>query len=117
MATWPLTLPQYVDQDGYTQTITNPLLRTDMEAGPAKVRLRYTAVPEEFNISLVMTKTQFEAFVTFFKRDIHYGADIFTWKHPVTGDISDNCRFTSMYNASPHGLDFKVTISMEILPV
>lgn len=115
MAIWPLTLPQYVDQDGYAQTTKNPLIRTDMEAGPAKVRLRYTAVPEEFNISLVMTKAQFEAFITFFKQTIHYGADIFTWRHPVTRGLS-NCRFTSMYNASPHGLDFKVTISMEILP-
>lgn len=117
MADWPSTLPQYVDQDGYTQTIKNPLIRTDMEAGPAKVRLRYTAIPEEFSISLVMTKKQFEDFVTFFKQDIHYGADTFTWNHPVTRAISNNCRFTSMYNASPHGLDFKVTISMEILPV
>lgn len=117
MADWPDTLPQYVDQDGYTQTIKNPLIRTDMEAGPAKVRLRYTAIPEEFNISLVMTKTQFvDTFITFFKRDIHYGADIFTWRHPVTRGLS-NCRFTSMYSAVPHGLDFKVTISMEILPV
>lgn len=116
MATWPSTLPQFVDQDEYTQTSKNPLIRTDMEAGPAKVRLRYTAVPEEFNISLVMTKTQFESFITFFKQTIHYGADIFLWKHPVTQTTS-NCRFTGMYNAVPHGIDFKVTIPMEILPV
>lgn len=118
METWPdaTKLPQFVDQDGYTQTSKNPLIRTEMEAGPAKVRLRYTAIPEEFNISLTLTKTQFESFITFFKRDIHYGADVFTWRHPVTQAIS-NCRFTGMYNAVPHGLDFKVTIPMEILPV
>ncbi len=116
MVTWPSTLPQFVDQDEYTQTSKNPLIRTDMEAGPAKVRLRYTAVPEEFNISLVMTKTQFESFITFFKQTIHYGADTFLWNHPVTRTAS-NCRFTGMYNAVPHGIDFKVTIPMEILPV
>lgn len=118
MKTWPdaTKLPQYVDQDGYTQTSKNPLIRTEMEAGPAKVRLRYTAVPEEFNISLTLTKIQLGYFITFFKETIHYGADTFLWRHPVTQAIS-NCRFTGMYSAAPHGIDFKVTISMEILPV
>ncbi len=116
MASWPSTLPQYVDQDGYSQTTKNPLLRTEMDAGPAKVRLRYTAVPEEFSITLTMNKTQLETFVTtFFKNTISYGADVFTWKHPVT-QANANCRFTSMYTIAPHGLDFKVSFSMEILP-
>lgn len=116
MTSWPSTLPQYVDQDGYTQTSKNPLIRTEMDAGPAKVRLRYTAVPEEFNISLVLTKTQLDTFVnTFFRNALHYGADTFLWKHPVT-QAAATCRFTSMYNVVPHGLDFKMTISMEILP-
>lgn len=115
MADWPSTLPQYVDQDGYNQTIQNPVLSTDMDAGPVKKRLRYTFVPEQFSITLTMTKAQFETFVTFFKSTIHFGADVFSWNHPVTQAVA-NCRFTSVYSAVPHGLDFKVSISMEILP-
>ena len=34
-----------------------------------------------------MTKAQFEEFVTFFKQDIHYGADIFLWK--PSGNTND----------------------------
>lgn len=118
MVAWPdaTYLPQFVDQDGYAQTTQDPLLRTDMDAGPMKVRLRYTAVPEQFNITLTLTKTQLGYFVTtFFKNTLGYGAEAFAWKHPVT-QANASCRFTSMYSIAPHGIDFKVTISMEILP-
>ena len=76
MVAWPNAtyLPQFVDQDGYFQTTQDPLLRTDMDAGPMKVRLRYTAVPEQFTIVLTLTKAQLEYFVTtFFKNTLGYG--------------------------------------------
>lgn len=115
MASWPETLPQYVDANGFTETIQDPVIRTDMEAGPQKARLRFTAVPEKYTITMPLTATQRATFLTFFKSTIHYGVDEFMWVHPVTRD-ERYCRFTSVYQLSPNGIDFTLSISMEVLP-
>ena len=115
MASWPVTLPQYVDQDSFSETIQDPVIRTAMDSGPQKARLRYTAVPEQYTIAMTLTSDQRTAFLTFFKATIHYGVDEFTWVHPVT-QAAAYCRFTAPYNLVPDGLDFKLTISMEVLP-
>lgn len=112
---WPTGLPQFVSQEGFTARTQDPVIRTEMDAGPRKTRLRYTSVPEQFDISLVLTKTQYVLFTdTFFKTALGYGASEFNWKHPIT-QAAAVCRFTGVYNAAPHGLDFIVSIGMEIL--
>lgn len=112
---WPKELPQFVDQDGFSTRLQDPVIRTEMDAGPKKTRLRYTFVPEQFDISLTLTKKQFLLFKdTFFKVDLGYGVSEFNWKHPVN-QASAVCRFTNMYQASAQGLDFLVTIGMEII--
>lgn len=117
MATWPTTLPQFVSQEGYTQTLVDPVLRTESDAGPQKTRLRYTSVPEKFTISLVLTRTQLPIFTdSFFKNELGYGSLTFIWVHPVTREVAPRCRFEGPYNIAPHGVDFTVTINMEILP-
>jgi hypothetical protein len=114
MDTWPSTLPQYVEQDSFSETIRNPVVSTEMDAGPKKYRLRYTAVPEMFTISMVLTSAERLIFLAFYKVNLHYGVDEFTWVHPVSQETA-TCRFTGLYNIVPNGLDFTMSIEMEIV--
>lgn len=113
---WPSTLPDCVDQEGYTETLgRDPVVRTTMDTGPEKVRLRYTAVPESFEISVTMTAAQRATFVAFYRETLRFGVEEFVWKHPATL-VPKYCRFTAPYNFVSRGTDFILTISMEVLP-
>lgn len=120
MESWPSTLPQYVDQDAYTETILDPVIRTEMDAGPSKARLRYTAVPEQFTITLKLTAEQRAVFVYFYKYTLNYGVDEFYWYHPTSTTDSERdvvvCRFISVYTISSNGNEFEVSFNMEVEP-
>ncbi|SEP21333.1 hypothetical protein SAMN04487843_108203 [Methylobacterium sp. ap11] len=55
MIVWPSELPQRVLASGYSETMGEGRLRTQMEAGPMKVRRRFSAVvrpvPASFRVS------------------------------------------------------------------
>lgn len=117
METWPdaTYLPQYVDDIGFAESAKDPVIRTDMDTGPAKQRLRYTAVVEQYTITMTLTKTERANFLTFYKGNLAYGSQEFNWIHPVTHE-NCICRFTSTYTLTPMGLGFQLTINMEVLP-
>ena len=58
MATWPGTLPDYVMQSGFSETLPNNVIRTKMEVGPPKMRRRGTAAPRPMKWKLYMTTAQ-----------------------------------------------------------
>lgn len=119
-AQWPEALPQYVNQDSYTETILDPVIRTDVTAGPVKTRLRYTAVPDQFKVSMLLTKAQRKKFIYFYKYTLNYGVSQFIWYHPTDLDGNGDrvpcyCRMTSSYTITPKETDFVVSFSMEII--
>lgn len=82
--TWPSSLPQYVLEGGYQETLQDQTLETQMEAGPAKIRRRYTKSLRKFQISLLMTSAQANTFESFWQNDCAGGSTPFTWVHPRT---------------------------------
>jgi hypothetical protein len=70
--------------DGYEEQLADTSLRTQMDAGPAKVRRRFTAGVTTFQVSLPMTTAQVATFETFFSTTIAGGALAFDWVHPRT---------------------------------
>lgn len=58
MATWPSTLPQLPDRDGYSDQLQKITLRTEMDQGVAKSRRRFTAAARDRSISLLLTTAQ-----------------------------------------------------------
>lgn len=84
MPAWPATLPQYVFAQGYEETFPDEVLRTQMDAGPAKVRRRFTAGTRPFSVQVPLTATQVADFDSFFLNDIAAGALSFDWVHPRT---------------------------------
>lgn len=82
--TWPATLPQFVLEGGYQESIQDQTIETQMEAGPAKIRRRFTKSLRRFQMSLLLTSTQAATFETFWQTSCAGGATPFTWVHPRT---------------------------------
>lgn len=118
---WPAALPQMPTVESYDSSPADATLRTDMDAGPAKVRRRFTSGPETMTVRLMMTATQLNAaspngFHAFFVTDTSYGATEFTWVNPRTGSAA-TCRFIGAPAYSPlGGTAWEVRFRMEVLP-
>lgn len=103
MATWPTSLPS-PSLEGYGLTAGNPVIRTDMESGPARVRRRFTAAPDTVTLRFTFTDAQMAAFRTFWNTDAQQGA---AWFYLTlrdgrsAGDVTREVRPTSgAFNAS-----------------
>ncbi len=140
MPTWPTSLPQYLLTRNYSETALNLVIRTTMDAGPAKVRRRFTAGVRPVGGLLVLTDDQVGVLDGFFLNDCAGGAVAFSWTMqresedtdaPTDTDaISDTdiglpkCwepatfRFMKppQYQDTGDGKHYEVTLSLEIMP-
>jgi len=66
MAVWPAELPT-APQFGWSETPGDGLVRTETDAGPAKVRRRFTSSPASFSVQFVLTKTQATRLLSFYE--------------------------------------------------
>ena len=115
MATWPATLPDVPDS-GYSEKPPNTLIRTNMDAGPAKVRRRHTAGVRQFTMNMLLDKTQVADLDIFYVTTTNGGADQFTWENPRTEAVA-NFRFVSepVYTHES-GLYWNAQLTLEQLP-
>lgn len=79
---WPGTLPAYVLEQGYSEQVADQLLETQMDAGSAKTRRRYTRNNRVFTVEIAMDETQSQSFETFFDTTLAGGSLAFDWLHP-----------------------------------
>ncbi|KQZ31576.1 hypothetical protein ASD50_15005 [Mesorhizobium sp. Root552] len=86
VASWPLTLPQYVLTEGYGSAFGDGRLRSQPDIGPPKVRSRSSAMPEPLQGKVVMTTDQLASLRTFITTTLLKGTQPFTFPDPVTGD-------------------------------
>lgn len=77
MATWPANLPAPLRR-GYEINPEDPILRTQMDAGPDRVRRRFTAIPSRIPVSWRFTEAQFALFEAWHKLEALDGAAWFT---------------------------------------
>ena len=61
MIAWPETLP-LPTVEGYGIQPGDAILRTEMEAGPARQRRRFTQVPSRVSVRWIMRRDQFALF-------------------------------------------------------
>lgn len=84
MPTWPEFMPT-PNQQNYSETPQNQILRSEMETGPAKTRRRFTAASRTIPVQYEIPKGRVPDFEAFFDQDIAAGALSFSWPHPRTG--------------------------------
>ncbi len=139
MPTWPTALPQYLLTRNYTETAPNLVIRTTMDAGPAKVRRRFTAGVRPIDGLLILSEDQVEELDEFYFNDCQGGALSFQWTmQRRTQDTSSptdtsagtdtsnlpetfppmTLRFVKQpqYSDTGDGKNYEVTISLEIMP-
>jgi len=116
MPTWPVsTLPKPL-AGSYQETPPVLALRTEMDAGPAKVRRRFTAGVRPVSFRLIMTKAQVAILEAFYLEDCSGGAIAFDWPHPRTAAES-SWRFVEPPTfAHLNGLYYSVSVSLEQMP-
>lgn len=78
---WPSSLPQ-VPQKGYTERMGANIIRSPMDAGPAKQRLRSIS-PNILDVSFILTTEQAEDLKTFVFTNLQ-GVKRFVFNHPRT---------------------------------
>ena len=84
MAVWPASLPDDVLVDGYSERPPRVRLRTPMDAGPPKMRRRFTAAVEPIRCTMAFTRAQVTTFRTFYDTTLLGGVLTFDWTHPRT---------------------------------
>lgn len=115
---WPSTLPQ-TPQKGFSETGGVLILRTPMDAGPAKMRRRGPK-PRTLNLSFLMTTEQVSILENFINNTIR-GTARFGFTNPRTYAIeevrivpqSEGALYTSTYTAPGY---WTVTMQFEVLP-
>lgn len=116
MPTWPSSLPA-PSAAQYGATRASVLARTDFEAGPARVRRRYTAEIRNVSLQWTLTSAQLQELSTFWAA-IEHGAAWFDM--PLTLEDGERTRSVRFVNPPEQlflapGL-WRVTAALEIRP-
>ena len=115
---WPAGLPQVVEK-GFTESMGLNVLRTPMDAGPAKMRRR-SLKPTVMNVSFLLTTAQVSTLETFVFTTLN-GTARFGFPHPRKGTQvearivpgQDGSYYTLSYRAPGY---YGVALQLEILP-
>ena len=114
---WPTELPQQLFVNGYSQSFAETTIKSDMDAGPAKVRRRFTAGVEPVSGTMLLTGTQLTSLATFYNTTLLGGSLRFSWTKPPAHTAACEMRFTespSWTAVEPEV--YEVSLSLEILP-
>ena len=114
---WPVTLTQTLLVDGFEGSSPDLLLRSSMDAGPAKVRRRATAGARPVTGKLLLTAAELSTFKTFYDETLLSGSLRFNWLDPDDGVTAVEMRFTerpSWVSLEPD--EFEVSMNLEIMP-
>jgi len=116
MADWPVTLPQDPEIQGLVEDAPDGTVRTNMEAGPDKIRRRFTAAPRPFDMSLILTKTQVGTLDDFYVGTLDHGALPFNWHSPRTQSAGE-FRFLDRPRYEMVGPDtYRILLKLELMP-
>lgn len=120
-AIWPLVLPQAPQRSSWKNKIPNNQLRSDMDAGTAKVRPKGGDNQFDVDVTYVLKKEQMLQLRTFVKDTLRYGALCFDWLEPIEGkmvraEIKGGTE--SLYNESLWGNTnaFQITLAIGYWP-
>jgi hypothetical protein len=115
---WPTGLPQS-PQKGFKESIGQNIIRSAMDAGPAKMRNRGKR-PNTMDLSFILTTAQTTILENFIKTDLA-GVKRFSFPHPRTASIVE-ARIVPQGEGEFYGLEYlapgywKTSLKFEVLP-
>jgi len=113
---WPATLPQELFISGYGQSFPDVAIKSEMDAGPAKVRRRFTAGVEPVSGTQIYTAAQLGYLETFYNTTTLGGTLRFSWTKPPAHSEACEMRFTEVPNWTKVEDEYEVSLSFEVLP-
>lgn len=115
MATWPSTLPTFVQQDGYDESPPNLTISSQPELGPPKLRRRCSAGMRKISAVILCTLAQVETLDTFYTSTLLGGSATFIWVHPRT-QAPCTMVLLSPPAYAPVGIQYTARLELGILP-
>jgi len=114
---WHVDLPQKLFVIGYSGAFPDITIQSDMDAGPAKVRRRFTSGIEPVSGTMIMSAAQFATFSTFYNTTLLGGSLRFSWTRPPAHTVACEMRFTKPpeWTVIDPG-KYEISLSFEILP-
>lgn len=114
---WPPSLQALLNSAGFKIGDKTSLIRTSMDAGPSKVRSRYTSLIEEMNGTIWVDLTQKAELQHFYRTTLQNGTRQFYLVDPTTGE-QRVWRFLNPPSFSPlgGGIEFNATLALETVP-
>lgn len=115
MIKWPDTLPLPTIQ-GYSVQPNDSILRTEMEAGPARQRRRFTQTPTRVGVRWVMRQDQFALFESWYRFQAREGGAWFEIELlGGLGLLEQEARFTRQFQAQLFaGVLWEISSELEI---
>lgn len=112
---WPKTLP-LPTIDGYGVHPGEAILRTEMEAGPARQRRRFTQVPSRISVRWLFRREQFALFEAWYRWLAKEGGEWFEIDlMGGLGLVGHEARFTRQFEARlKNGVLWEITSDLEI---
>jgi hypothetical protein len=116
MASWPDSLPSYFLRGSYQEELLDSTLSTEMDAGPPKERLRFTAGIKPLSGAIRISLAQRETLDTFYYETVRQRTLPFTMPHPITReDITVKFAAAPSYSDGPPG-KFTARLAFSIQP-
>ena len=111
---WPENLPE-IRASGFNAQYSDPVIRTKMDAGPTKQRLRYTAVPKQITCFIIVNEEERKILEEWYVQTLGHGTLRFVMKNPATAEWEE-FRFTKPYSEVGTEGYFEIALSLERLP-
>lgn len=112
--TWPQELPQLIRLNGLSATKKGNVIRSSMDAGPAKARQRYTVSTKNFTGSILVTESQRKILENWYTNVLGMGTLRFKMKDSQTLEYAE-FRFLQDYTEkSVDGL-WEISLNLEKL--
>jgi hypothetical protein len=108
---YPDSLPA-VRASGFQSEYQDPVIRTQMDAGPVKQRLRYTAAPKKFTGTVIVDENEREIFEAWFTETLGFGTLRFVMRNPQTLQ-PEEFRFTGVYSETEADGLFELSLPLE----
>jgi hypothetical protein len=116
MANWPATLQQKVNEGGFRKSFGSTKITSNNDVGPAKVRRRFTKRIDNHNITMNLSRDQYDTFNNFYDTTLNGGVESFTFIDPIT-DTEQTYRFVGDPAITPiGGNEFLLQMVWEQLP-
>lgn len=113
---WPNDVPKSPLVDSFTEQPGRDVVRTQMDAGPSKMRRRTTAGVRKITKTLRMTESEVESLDTFYTSTLGQGTLRFDVENPRTGTVKE-MRFVKRPTwRLVTDDDYDVNVQLEVMP-